>query len=577
MNKSASVKQLDRCPECSARLNESSAGGPCPACLMQLGMQSWQDNQSMQQFRMDPTIGAAPAEGQGVSMEELAEKFPQYELLHLVGRGGMGTVYCARQKSLNRLVALKVIKPEANQRAEFSERFVREARAMALLNHPNIITVHDFGEVDNVYYFVMEYVDGINLRQMLKGNKLSPRHALAIIPSICDALQYAHDKGIVHRDIKPENILIDTDGTIKIADFGLAKLLDQDTSGPQLTQANHVMGTMHYMAPEQVERPLEVDHRADIYSLGVVIYELLTGELPLGRFAPPSEKVAIDARLDEIVMQTLAKEPNKRYQRVSDLKSELSSVSIQRPTQRPPRIRAESPIPVVATPVSPLLPSGKPPVIQRDRSMVKLPGPIPDCGFFGSVFHPKTWLNAGYLILSLPLGILYFVFVITGLSVGVGTLIVWVGVPILLLTFAGIRGFMAFDRRLTRHVLQTNVPCYRFTDPHQTRTAVERAKELVFSTETWKGVFYLVTKLVFGIVSFSLCIVLVTVPLSMISSPITVLFGNPNFEWGFLNLTEYQISTAFCVLGFMFAPLCAHGINGLAWLNAEWAKFWLSR
>src|SRR5439155_6700067 len=155
---------------------------------------------------------------------------------------------------------------------------------------------------------------------------LAPRETLAIVPQICEALQYAHDQGIVHRDIKPENILVEKSGRVKIADFGLAMLAGREPESPRLTQPREVMGTPHYMAPEQVEKPQLVDHRADIYSLGVVFYELLTGELPLGRFAPPSQKVQIDVRLDEVVLRTLEKEPEKRYQQVSELKTEVDSI-----------------------------------------------------------------------------------------------------------------------------------------------------------------------------------------------------------------------------------------------------------
>ena len=308
------------CPQCGADRSDSSPGAPCSACLMQLGLSAW-----AQKSQAAPTT-AAPTSAHSASPsavpEDLAALFPQLEILHLVGEGGMGAVYCARQKTLNRLVALKVVKPEAQQIKGFAERFVREAHALGQLSHPNIVTVHDFGQAGDLYYFLMEYVDGINLRQVMQGESLQSHQALSIVPAICDALQYAHDKGVVHRDIKPENILLDTEGNVKIADFGLAKLLNEDTKGT-LTQTHQVMGTVHYMAPEQIERPLHVDHRADIYSLGVVIYELLTGELPLGRFAPPSKKVSLDIRLDEIVLQTLEKEPSQRYQRVSHVKTDV--------------------------------------------------------------------------------------------------------------------------------------------------------------------------------------------------------------------------------------------------------------
>src|SRR5262249_46843479 len=141
---------------------------------------------------------------------------------------------------------------------------------------------HEGAAADKLYYFLMEYVDGTNLRHVIRNGQLQPREALQIIPQLCDALQYAHDEGVVHRDIKPENILLDKKGRVKVADFGLAKLLGHAATQYTLTGSHQIMGTPHYMAPEQMEKPLTVDHRADIYSLGVVFYEMLTGELPLG-------------------------------------------------------------------------------------------------------------------------------------------------------------------------------------------------------------------------------------------------------------------------------------------------------
>jgi hypothetical protein len=177
----------------------------------------------------------------------------------------------------------------------------------------------------------MEYVDGANLRQVLRDGKLTPEQALRIVPQICDALQYAHEEGIVHRDIKPENILLDRKGRVKIADFGLAKLLGRDTGNFTLTGSRQVMGTLYYMAPEQVERPTEVDHRADIYSLGVVFYEMLTGRLPVGRFPMPSEKAGTDAFLDGVVLRALERERERRYQLASDMRTDVEA-SASKPT-----------------------------------------------------------------------------------------------------------------------------------------------------------------------------------------------------------------------------------------------------
>jgi hypothetical protein len=243
----------------------------------------------------------------------------------------MGAVYKARQIKLDRLVALKILPQEGGRDPAFAERFAREARAMAKLNHPRIVAVHDFGEEGGWYYLIMELVNGTNLRQPLRAGRLPPEEVLRIVPQVCEALQYAHDEGVIHRDIKPENILLDQKGQVKIADFGLAKLLESSALAGRLTRSEQVMGTPHYMAPEQMERPLEVDARADVYSLGVVVYEMLTGELPLGRFALPSQKAPVDGRFDSLVLRALQKEPAWRYQRISELKSDLESIAGGRP------------------------------------------------------------------------------------------------------------------------------------------------------------------------------------------------------------------------------------------------------
>jgi serine/threonine protein kinase len=232
-------------------------------------------------------------------VEEVRKLFPHLEVIELIGRGGMGAVYKARQKELDRLVALKILPPGIGDDRAFADRFVREAKALAKLNHSNIVTLYEFDHTDGLFYFMMEFVDGVNLRQLLQAGRLAPREALAIVPQICDALQYAHDHGVVHRDIKPENILLDRKGRVKVADFGVARLMGIEGETPSgeggpgasasmsLTEAGKVMGTPQYMAPEQVAHPAEVDHRADIYSLGIVFYQMLTGELPGHRIEAP--------------------------------------------------------------------------------------------------------------------------------------------------------------------------------------------------------------------------------------------------------------------------------------------------
>lgn len=316
-----------QCQQCGAELPADAPGGVCPYCVLQLAGGEGSGWHATSAYSSVPTLP---------SMEELAALFPQLEILEPIGRGGMGAVYKARQPSLDRLVALKILLPDIGRDPTFAERFSREARALARLNHPHIVSVYDSGQLGGLYYFVMEYVDGVNLRQAIQAEQITPDKALAIVPQICEALQYAHEEGVVHRDIKPENVLLDRKGRVKVADFGLAKLLGLATPDISLTGTRQAMGTLHYMAPEQYEKPQSVDHRADIYSLGVVFYELLTGKLPLGRFALPSEKVQVDARLDDVVLKSMEREPDRRYQYVSEVKTEMDSIA-QSPAQAAPQ------------------------------------------------------------------------------------------------------------------------------------------------------------------------------------------------------------------------------------------------
>ena len=309
MTASASIHP--ECPRCGAKVAADAPEGLCVRCLAKLNLTA------------DSVLtGAEAPRSEPPSLEEIAPHFPQLEVLACLGRGGMGVVYKARQKSLDRLVALKILAPEREKDPQFAERFAREAQALAKLSHPHIVTVYDFGQADGLFYLLMEYVDGVNLRQLLRTRRLEPKEALAIVPPICDALQYAHDHAVVHRDIKPENLLLDKAGQVKIADFGIAKMLGGDST-PDEEQG---VGTPHYMAPEQHATPQAADHRADIYSLGVVLYEMLTGELPAGQFELPSRKVRIDVRLDEIVLRALNREPELRFQNAGQMKTAVGDV-----------------------------------------------------------------------------------------------------------------------------------------------------------------------------------------------------------------------------------------------------------
>jgi len=312
-----------KCPQCEAILNNDAPQGLCPKCLLQQAMLD--TGFPVEARETPPTI------------EALAKCFPQFEVLELIGQGGMGNVYRVKQKSLGRIVALKVLNARTSTNTTFPERFAREAKALAELNHPNIVTIHDFGCNGDLYYLLMEYVDGVNLRQAMNAGRFTPQQALAIVPPICEALQFAHHRGIVHRDIKPENLLLDREGRIKIADFGIARILWQQRETESLlnepsavllisnlTQES-VIGTPSYMAPEQSSAPDDVDQRADIYSLGVVLYEMLTGELPTSSLEPPSRKTHLDARLDEVVLRALQQEPNNRYRTAAEMTLAIQS------------------------------------------------------------------------------------------------------------------------------------------------------------------------------------------------------------------------------------------------------------
>jgi predicted Ser/Thr protein kinase len=260
------------------------------------------------------------------SIEELNELIPAYDFLEFLDRGGMGAVYRARQRSLDRIVAVKMLPMAMGNRKAFSDRFKREARALALLNHPNIVSVYDFGEgPGGCLFYVMEYVKGTNLRHLMRAGHTTSGKLLSIAMQVCEALQFAHMHGVVHRDVKPANVLIDDRGLVKVADFGLAKIIGP-SSAAQLTGASDALGTPEYMAPEVLTHEHEVDHRVDIYSLGVMLYEMLTGHVPRGAWEPPSRSAGTDARFDDIVSRAMQSDPHKRFQNMGELSSMMKQL-----------------------------------------------------------------------------------------------------------------------------------------------------------------------------------------------------------------------------------------------------------
>jgi serine/threonine protein kinase/Tfp pilus assembly protein PilF len=262
----------------------------------------------------------------------------RYKILEEVGRGGMGIVYKAEDPSLERMVAIKILPPKLLKNKEALRRFLREAKVAAKLEHPHILPIYDIGEDGEIYYMVMEYLEGETLREWLESRQeISLEGSLNLFKQAAEALHYAHQKRVVHRDVKPENIMVLRDGTVKVMDFGIAVMEDRHS----VTQPGAVMGTIAYLSPEQAEGK-QADLRSDIYSLGIVLFELLTGSLPFDA-RTPSEMLShhlstlpplpsklnsfVPEVLDQVVLKTLAKNPADRYQTVGDLLQDLEKGS----------------------------------------------------------------------------------------------------------------------------------------------------------------------------------------------------------------------------------------------------------
>ena len=305
-----------RCPRCQKPIGADAPHGLCPKCVLDAVAKTGTEVRDVK--------ASHP------SLDEVAKCFPELEIVEVIGIGGMGVVYKARQTKLGRFVALKLLSAELAEHSVFVERFNREGRVLAQLNHPHIVNIFDFGARGDFLYLLMEFVDGVNLREAMQAGTIAPADCLALVQDICSALQFAHDQGVLHRDIKPENVLLDQHGRVKLADFGIAKLVSSEArENISLTNQGAVLGTLHYMAPEQLETPRAVDHRADIYSLGVVFYELLTGELPIGRFPSPSDASKTDPRLDKVVLRALEKRRDLRYQTVEEVNTDIESLKPQ--------------------------------------------------------------------------------------------------------------------------------------------------------------------------------------------------------------------------------------------------------
>ncbi|MGV3660116.1 MAG: protein kinase domain-containing protein [Prosthecobacter sp.] len=308
---------------------------------------------------------------------------PQYQFERLLGRGGMGAVYKAVQVSLDRTVAIKVLPGDLidDTDSNFLERFRNEARTMARMNHPAIVNVYDFGETQTgLLYFVMEFINGTDVAQMIATQgRLPEAYALSITAHVCDALNYAHTHGVIHRDIKPANILINMDGAVKVADFGLAKQSDAGMSG--LTRTNMAMGTPDFVAPEALMPGVPLDGRADLYAIGVMLYQMLTGEIPRGMWTMPGIKLGTDPRFDAIIAKAMQSDREERYQCAASLRKDLDTILTtpralvqQQPAATPPQTQTAQK-PVTHGPRAPQgqpLPTTSPPPPPAKKSSIGL-------------------------------------------------------------------------------------------------------------------------------------------------------------------------------------------------------------
>ncbi len=309
------------------------------------------------------------------SLEELAGLLPQYEFHQVIGIGGMGAVYLARQPNLERWVALKVLPVAAATIPEDADRFNTEARAMARLSHPHIVAVYDFGQTEAGHlYLAMEYVEGADLHWRTRAGEITPDRARAVIGQLCEALQYAHDHGLVHRDIKPANILITPDWQVKVVDFGLAKDLTVQSGADEAEY-----GTPDYTSPERLIAGGPVDHRADIYSLGVVIHEILTGNTP--RAAGAAAGQGLPEGFAGVISKCLMRDPARRFQKAGDVRAALLAAAAKAKSK------------AAAAPVNPPTAGSRPPA-HPARSAPQRPAVPPPSSYGSSWLGTAGWALA---------------------------------------------------------------------------------------------------------------------------------------------------------------------------------------
>ncbi len=304
------------CPECHTSLHvaEGVRMVRCASCGFETDASS---------------LGTAPGAPLLPVVRDLSgETLGAYRLISMIGAGGMGVVYKAEDTKSDRTVAVKVLNPDYQwKQDEFVQRFKREIKALGRLDHPGIVRILDSGEESGFHFLVTEFEDGVNLAELLKRGQMSIEAAIRIMTDVCEAIDFAHAQGVVHRDIKPANILI-VGNRAKLLDFGLAQVTGRESKLTTLTRTNLAMGTFNYLSPEQRLSAKNVDHRSDIFSLGVVFYEMLTGTLPLGSFAPPSKlRSEAPRHCDRVVTRSLQSSPDLRYPDASALSADIRRIA----------------------------------------------------------------------------------------------------------------------------------------------------------------------------------------------------------------------------------------------------------
>ncbi len=257
------------------------------------------------------------------SLEEMQVIFPNHQIEEFIAQGGMGAVYLARQLSLDRPVAIKILPQEFGGNVDYRASFHTEAKVMAKLNHKNLVGIYDFGDMDGMLYIIMEYVPGRTLFESANGRAVEQVEAARLIADMCHGLDHAHNAGMLHRDIKPANVLIDDEARPKIVDFGLARPLDQEQTD------GIIFGTPGYTAPEVLSNPFEVDHRSDIFSMGVMLYEMLTGHLPGKPVIPASKKSGSNMLFDQILHKAIHHNPEERFSTAAEMARALEDVIVK--------------------------------------------------------------------------------------------------------------------------------------------------------------------------------------------------------------------------------------------------------